>query len=207
MRMFALAVCALAVAACSPARETRAAAQSTAATMPIPRGGAELIGKGLGDLQFDGWIGEPLPLQRGSGATVVRWWTEGCPFCEQSLPALDGLRRAYEGRGLRVIGVYHQKSEVALSDAEVASAAEARHFEGSVALDREWRALDRAWPAAMRPATSVTLLLDADGVVRFTHPGTELHPSSDPAHAQCAADYADLERSVALLLAAPSATH
>ena len=206
MRVFALVACALVVAACSPASETRAATRSAAATMPVPRGGAELIGERLGELEFDGWIGEPVALKREGGATVVRWWTEGCPFCEQSLPALDGLRREFEGRGLRVVGVYHKKSEDVLTDAEVASAAKARHFEGSVALDRDWRALDRAWPAALRAATSVTLLLDADGVVRFTHPGTELHPSSEPAHAQCAADYADLERAVGILLGSPGAS-
>lgn len=174
--------------------------------MPISRGGAELVGTALGSLEFAGWIGDHLPLKRPGGATVLRWWTEACPFCEASLPALDELRREYEGLGLQVIGVYHQKSADTLSDADVASAARARHFDGHVALDREWRALDRAWPAALRSATSVTLLLDADGVVRFAHPGPELHPSGDADHARCAADFADLERAVGLVLAERSAT-
>jgi thiol-disulfide isomerase/thioredoxin len=133
--------------------------------MPISRGGAELVGTALGSLEFDGWIGDRLPLKRASGATVLRWWTEGCPFCEASLPALDELRREYEALGLQVIAVYHQKSADTLSDAEVSSAARERHFDGPVALDREGRTLDRAWPAALRSATSVTLLLDADGAV------------------------------------------
>jgi thiol-disulfide isomerase/thioredoxin len=206
MRIADLAACALIAAACSHERESHASARSAVGTMPMPRGGAQLVGTALGSLEFAGWIGDRLPLKRPSGATVLRWWTEGCPFCEASLPALDELRREYEALGLQVIAVYHQKSADTLGDAEVASAARERHFDGPVALDPEGRALDRAWPAALRSATSVTLLLDADGVVRFAHPGPELHPTGDPDHAHCAADYADLERAVGLVLAEPSAT-
>lgn len=183
-------------------REVReVVASSPTPSMPVPRGGAELIGQSLSDLRFDGWIGDSVSLKREhGGATLIRWWTDGCPFCEQSLPALDELRRAYEPRGLAVIAAYHSKSEVPLSDREIADAAHARHFDGTVAIDRQWRALNRAWPAELRSATSVTLLLDSAGVVRFAHPGPEFHRSSDPAHAECDADYSDLARAIEVVL-------
>ena len=193
----------LAVVACGDGRHTEPTNDPNASSqpMPLPRGGAELIGHSLAELKFDAWIGEPLPLAREHGATLVRWWTDGCPFCEASLPAVDELRREFEGRGLVVIAAYHNKSAIALTPLEIEEGARARGYDGRIALDRDWHALDVAWPAKWRSATSVTLLLDAHGVVRFAHPGPEFHRSTDAAHAECASDFADLERAVALVLA------
>jgi hypothetical protein len=196
----------LALAACDRTKvaefaSAAGAARPTQLSMPIPRGGAQLIGSSLADLQFEATTDGALSLKREHGATLVRWWTDGCPFCEQSLPALDELRLEFEGRGLQVIAAYHNKSAVELTQHEIANAARERGYDGRIALDRDWKALNVAWPAELRSATSVTLLVDAQGTVRFTHPGPEFHRSTEAAHARCAADFADLERAIEFVLA------
>jgi thiol-disulfide isomerase/thioredoxin len=40
---------------------------------------------------------------------LLRWWTEGCPFCTATAPALLSLQKEYCAKGLEVIGVYHPK--------------------------------------------------------------------------------------------------
>jgi len=198
----------LALAACDGRRVAEFAATAHAQdavsvpppTMPVPRGGAELIGRSLADLKFAAWTGYEEPIARETKATLIRWWTDGCPFCEQSLPALEALRIEFADRGLDVVAAYHNKSAVELTQHEIANAAHERGYDGRIALDRDWKALNVAWPAKIRSATSVTLLLDARGMIRFAHPGPEFHPSTEPEHAECAADFADLERAIDLVL-------
>ncbi len=73
--------------------------------------GAELIGtKALG---WEGaeWLNpEPLRLEDLRGKVVlVRWWTDSCPYCSRSAPALNEFHARYARRGLIVIGMYHPK--------------------------------------------------------------------------------------------------
>lgn len=161
--------------------------------------GADVLGRPLA---------APLPARSlgpraeiAGHVTLVRWWTDACPFCETSLPALESLRTRYAARGLAAVAVFHPKPPHAVSDAEVLAAAERLGWHGNVRVDEDWSVLDRNWRAGHeRAATSVTFLLDAHGVVRWVHPGPELHPSGDPAHAACAADFARLERALSALL-------
>lgn len=159
--------------------------------------------------------GELIPLlpQRSVGAAptfdghvaLVRWWTDGCPFCERSLPALEALRARHAARGLIGIAVYHPKPPRALADDEVAAMARELDWNGFVLVDEDWSALRAAWlDAAERAATSVTFLLDRAGRVRFVHPGPELHPSDDALHADCARDFRALEAAVDALLTEPA---
>ena len=131
---------------------------------------------------------------------LVRWWTDGCPFCERSLPALDALVGRESARGLVGVGVYHPKPPRAVDDAHVRATADRLAWTSAVAIDADWSALKAAWlDGAEREATSVTFLLDRAGRVRWVHPGPELHPSDDAAHADCARDFAELERAVLAL--------
>ncbi len=135
---------------------------------------------------------------------LVRWWTDGCPYCERSLPALEALRARHAERGLIGVAVYHPKPPRAVLDEEVAAAARALGRHGFVLVDEDWSSLRAAWlDATERAATSVTFLLDREGRVRFVHPGAELHPSDDADHAHCAADFRALESAVDALLADP----
>ena len=46
----------------------------------------------------------------------------------------------------------------------------------------------------------MSFLVDASGVIRFCHPGPELHPSDDPEHSTCADDFRLLEAAVVAVL-------
>ncbi len=174
------------------------------AAVPSPRAGGDVVGKRLESAWIERWIGTPLPLA-GPGtakATLVRWWTDSCPYCEASLPAIEKLRLDYADRGLATLAVYHPKPRRFESDQAIRDAAHERDYHGPLAADLDWTALDRIWlDTARRSATSASFLLDAKGVIRYVHPGPEFHPSDDPEHAQCARDHADLIRAIEALLA------
>lgn len=130
-------------------------------------------------------------------ATLVRFWTDTCPFCEASLPAVESLRREFGARGLATLGVYHPKPPRAVNDEHVLAAAQRLGYHGPLAVDEQWDALQELWLRyGGRRATSFSMLLDADGVVRFVHPGPEFHPSTDPDHAACDADYRALRAAI-----------
>lgn len=122
------------------------------------------------------WINsEPLSMAKLRGKVVlIRWWTgPSCPYCSPSAPRLNRLYRRYKDRGLVVIGFYHHKSEEPLSATEVRRLAKTMGMEFPVAVDVEWRTLKRYWLDRVdgEPWTSVSFLIDQQGVVRYIHPG------------------------------------
>jgi thiol-disulfide isomerase/thioredoxin len=166
---------------------------------PVPVPGAPPIGRSVVDDLPDRWIGTQLTFDPGqpTRATLVRFWTDTCPFCEASLPAVEALREEFGARGLATLGIYHPKPPRAVSDAEVVEAAARLGYHGPLAVDEQWAALERMWlSAGDRRATSASFLLDSSGVVRFVHPGPEFHPSLEPDHATCAADYRALRQAI-----------
>lgn len=167
-----------------------------------PDAGAALIGTPAPPLSFDRWVGSRRPPDLRGKVVLVRWWTDGCPYCAATLPALEALR-ARHGDDLVVLGVYHPKPPRAVSDRHVLAAAARLGFRGPLAVDAKWSALRRWWPDG--DWTSVSFLVDRAGTVRWVHGGGEYHPSGDPAHARCAADHAALERAIgAALVVRPS---
>lgn len=169
-----------------------------------PDSGSELIGRSAPDWGFDRWIRtRPLSLESLRGKVVLlRWWTEGCRFCANTLPTLEQVRRAHEGE-LVVIGVYHPKPPRQVSDRHVLSLARRLGFQGPIAVDSRWSMLERYWLNADpdRSWTSVSFLIDREGIIRWVHGGGEYHPSSDPRHARCSVEYAGLERALTAALA------
>lgn len=171
--------------------------------------GSDRIGVAAPPFRFDGWLNsEPLSLESLRGRVVlVRWWTDTCPFCASSSPALRSLHAQYGPLGLSVVGVFHPKAgrDDPLDVARVQSAVERRGFEFPVAIDWDWRAgtLKEWWlTGPERPATSVTFLLDKSGVIRFIHPGMEYHDTDGPDdHAMCVDDLARIRGTIELLLA------
>jgi peroxiredoxin len=121
------------------------------------------------------WLNSgPLTLKGLRGQVVlVRWWTApGCPDCAATAPALNEFHDRYKGRGLVVIGLYHHKSDAPLDPAAVKRCAEKMGFRFPVAIDPEWKTLRRWWlDGARRRWTSVSFLIDRQGVVRHVHPG------------------------------------
>src|SRR5882672_5278832 len=80
-------------------------------TLSASRGGQDLIGQPFPKLAFSRWLRteENKPLDTSSSVTLYRWWTDTCPYCEATLPALEKLRKKYEAKGLKVVAVYHPK--------------------------------------------------------------------------------------------------
>ena|SRR5438067_3451454 len=76
--------------------------------------GAELIGKPAPPLRLKDWLNsKPLEISDLGGKVVLlRWWTEGCPFCAATAPALISLEETYGPSGLQVIGIFHPKPPV-----------------------------------------------------------------------------------------------
>jgi thiol-disulfide isomerase/thioredoxin len=171
--------------------------------LPPARGGQDLVGKRFPELKFNRWIPPQDPVEKNPEpvATLYRWWTDTCPYCRASLPAVELLRRDYGAKGLRVVGVYHPKPPRDVDDEAVQAAARRLGFDGPIAVDDDWSALDRAYrTAGRRRATSVSLLVDGDGVIRFVHPGPVFFPSDDPEYARQDADYRLLRQAIEALV-------
>jgi peroxiredoxin len=177
--------------------------------------GDDRIGIEAPPFQFDAWLNSPpLSMQALRGKVVlVRWWTDTCPFCASSAPALRSLHDSHASKGLVVIGVFHPKDgrDDPADIPRVQRAVEARRFTFPVAIDWEWRTrtLHDWWLTGPdRPATSVTFLVDKGGLFQFVHPGMEYHHAEDTdssheatAHTMCANDMANIEDVIERLLA------
>ena len=152
------------------------------------------------------WIqGEPTTLADLRGKVVlVRFWLMGCSYCTRTAPALRDLSQRYKDRGLVVVGLHHPKSDAARDPKAVAQAARSLGFEFRVGLDNDWKTI-RAYGvgSVFQRFTSVTFLIDRQGLVRFVHDGGEFHEGG-PGHAECNAAYRALEAAlVEQLEAAP----
>lgn len=172
---------------------------------PPSRDGSDLLGTRMPDLTFERWVGTPggKPPETAGRPVLYRWWTGGCRFCEASLPAIESLRAKYEAKGLRVVAAYHPKPVREVPDETIRRAAAGMGYGGAVAVDADWSELDRLWLAAGdRPATSVTVLTDGGGVIRFVHPGPAIFPSDDPADAAENRAFTELDRVIGELIEA-----
>jgi peroxiredoxin len=171
--------------------------------------GDDRIGVAAPPFQFDAWLNsKPLTLEDLKGKVVlVRWFTDTCPFCASSAPALRSLHEEYANSGLTVIGVYHPKDgrDDPLDIKRVQSVVEARDFKFPVTIDWKWRTgtLKDWWlTRPERPATSVTFILDKSGVIQFVHPGMEYHDDNGiELHAMCANDMGRIRAAIKRLVA------
>lgn len=184
-----------------------APAASPASSAPLGEG-SELLGIRPPDWTISEWLNsEPLTLGSLRGKVVlVRWWTSpGCPYCEATAPTLNDFWQRYHDRGLEVIGMYHHKADLPLTREHVAAEAGKFGFKFPVAIDADWKTLHRWWLdttprrgrfSSERPFTSVTFLLDREGVIRHIHPGGVIQ-KGDPG-------YEALVRAIEELLARPA---
>ena len=165
--------------------------------------GEDRLGVSAPPLKLSGWLNSPpLEMDQLRGRVVlIRWWTDGCPFCAATAPALNRLNEKYGSRGLRVIGIFHPKPAGDRSIERMRAAAEPKGFTFPVALDADWKALNRWWPdLEKRGWTSVSFVVDKQGIIRYVHPGGEFHESGNADHARCDRDYKDIERTIGRLL-------
>ena len=196
----ALLVVGIATKEPSPAREA-----------PPPHAGegpaAAVIGRPAPEWGDRPWIhSAPLSWSSLRGRVVlVRFWTDGCPFCAATAPALLDLERRYGSRGLVVVGVYHPKPPRTVAAAEVEKSAGALGMTFPVAIDADWSLLKRYWlDHGDNGWTSVSFLADREGIIRHVHPGGEFHAGGGPEHASCRADFEEMEARIQSLLSAPA---
>ena len=179
-----------------------------------PASGADLIGAPAKAWQLEEWErGAPVALSELRGrVVVVRFWTNTCPYCARSLPALESLAQEFHGRPVQFLGVYHSKPR--RTEQPWAGATEkAREWGLSfpVAYDRGWRMVDAWWlQGRERVPTSPTFVIDPAGRIVHVHPGPELHPSAEPDHRECDRAFAALRQAIQQALGsapAPSVTN
>jgi peroxiredoxin len=148
--------------------------------------GRELLGTRPPEWRVSEWLnGEPLTLAGLRGKVVlVRWWTgPECQFCTASAEALNGLWQKNRDHGLIVIGMYHHKADTPLTREHVAAQVRRLGFEFPIGIDEDWATLKQWWLGKQeRGWTSVTFLLDREGVIRHIHPGGAYFPG-EPGYA------------------------
>lgn len=137
--------------------------------------GDDLIGKPAQEWEVRDWINsKPLQLKDLRGKVVlVRFWTApGCPYCAASAPALNEFYEKYHGQGLEIIGFYHHKSSAPLVLDDVQKYINKFGFKFPVAIDYDWKTLRNWWLGEdERRWTSVSFLIDKEGIIRHIHPG------------------------------------
>ncbi len=143
--------------------------------------GAELIGTEAPQWDVTDWINsKPLSLDELRGSVVlVRWWTgPECPYCAASAPNLNAWYEKYHAKGLLIIGFYHHKSPTPWTHQHVQRLVERYGFQFPVAIDPDWRTLKRWWlDRHERAWTSVSFLIDQEGIIRYIHPGGSYSPT------------------------------
>lgn len=170
-------------------------------TLPESRGGQELVGKKMPALAFDRWLHTEAgkPLDTKGSLTLYRWWTNECPFCKATLPGLEKFREKYGEKGLKVVAVYHPKPPRAVPDSLILDAAKSIGYRGPIAVDLDWSQQKKVYPNNPG-ATSISILVDRDGIIRFVHPGPDYFPSDQKEQAQQDEDYQLMEKAIEQLL-------
>ncbi|MGB5285169.1 MAG: redoxin family protein [Polyangiales bacterium] len=134
----------------------------------------------------------PLRLEDLRGRVlVVRFWTDTCPYCDASLPAMQKLAKEMKDAPVTFVGLYQSKplgSERPWKDAVAHAAKLGVTF--PIAYDHDWVTLRSWWlDGTRRRATSASFVIDPDGKFVHVHPGPVFFPSEDPADARANADF------------------
>lgn len=171
--------------------------------LPLSRSGQELVGKPL-DLKGLRWVDPPAGgIELAGKVTLVRWFTDKCPFCARSLPAIMRLQEEFSAGGFQTVAVYHPKPPRKVSDDDARRAGKALGYSGFLAVDSHWKTLRRVYlDDHSSGATSVSFLLDRKGIVRHVHPGPEFGPAGDEGGRTLVnEDYEDIRAAIKALLA------
>lgn len=126
---------------------------------------------------------KPLTIEEQKGKVVlVDIWTYTCINCLRTIPRINALYDKYKDQGLVVVGVHSPEFEFEKDADNVQSAINRFKIKYPVALDNDfatWNAYNNQyWPAKY--------LVDANGVIRYTHFGE--------------GNYEETERMIQLLL-------
>jgi len=166
--------------------------------------GRSLIGTKPPELQNVTWLtGGSHRLSDFQGKVVlIRWWTAGgCPFCAASAAALNSFAEELPATDLVIMALYHHKSSAPLTEDYVRVQARRLGFRFLVGIDNGWENLKRWWlDTGDRMWTSVTFLLDREGVIRYIHPGGVYTPEPTEIFPKAYDDYQVLRSSITKIL-------
>lgn len=142
--------------------------------------GQELVGKLVPEFAEMKWVdGRQRTLKEFRGHPVlVRFWNRHCGMCKDTAPLLNELYEKYSSRGLIIIGVHHKKTNSPDTVEEVKSQASAWHMKFPIAIDNEWKTVNRFWMNENRSMTSATILVGTDGRILWVHPGGTIEKNS-----------------------------
>ena len=169
-------------------------------TMPVSRGGLDMIGKkfDISKLQFPD---RETRFELKGKVSLIRWWTDTCPFCSASLPAIEQFLNLIDDDAFQTLAVYHPKPPRPVEAEDILRAARTLGYTGRIAIDLNWDVLNYNYlSTGDRPATSVSFILDRHGVVRFVHPGPEFQRTDDAGKTQENKDYEDIKSAIEFLL-------
>ena len=110
----------------------------------------------------------PLTLASLKGKVVlVDFWTYSCINCVRTLPHIQELWSRYKDQPFVIVGVHAPEFTFEKKPENVAAAIRKHHLDYPIAQDNDfatWKAFDNQyWPAKY--------LIDAQGVIRYTHFG------------------------------------
>ena len=173
----------------------------------IAKEGDELVGKSAPEWETLEWMkSQPLKLNALEDKVVlIRWWTETCPFCAASAPALNEFHDTFKDKGLVVIGMYHPKPPGPRHQKTLEKTVKRLGFAFPIALDMNWSTLKRYWLAESKHRwTSVSFLIDKRGKIRYIHPGGEYYKGKDKTRTEAERDYDELKAMIEKLIAEPA---
>ncbi len=173
----------------------------------IAKEGDELIGKPAPEWGTLEWMNsQPLELSELADKVVlIRWWTETCPFCSRSAPALNEFHDTFKDKGLVTIGMYHPKPPGPRRQKALEKAVKRLGFEFPIALDMDWRILRRYWlTKGVHRWTSVSFLIDKQGKIRYIHPGGEYYKREGKTQTDAQRSYDELKAMIEKLIAEPA---
>ncbi len=191
----------------NPPTESRSedSVPSLAGSAAMSSEAADLLGTHLVLDELD-WLNTPdnKPVKPAGKATLVRWWTDTCPSCAMSLPAIERLRKEFATRGLQTLAVYHPKPPRDVAANDVLQMAKAIGYTGWVATDLQWKTLQRVYLGTdERRSTSVCFLVDGKGVIRYVHPGPAFGPTDEPAKRRLNQDYLNITAAIEAVVSEP----
>lgn len=152
-----------------------------------PQEGLSLIGKPAPEWKDIQWIqGGPLTLKDLRGKVVLlRFWLTGCPYCIATAPALNEFHEKYHDKGFVVVGLHHPKSEQAKNPDTVREAIQKLGFHFPIGMDNFWETIHAYGVGSeFKNFTSVSFVIDQEGIIRFVHDGGEFYRTTDPKHTE-----------------------
>lgn len=139
------------------------------------------------------WLNSPPQrlTKLKESVVLIRWWTDECIYCINSADALNEWHQKFQNDKFQILGFYHVKpKERIVESADVIEFSEDKGFKFPIGIDKDWINLRKYWCDCHNyDFTSISILLDKTGRIRYIHPGGEYHKDYEKGHDQCVNAY------------------